>query len=118
MNTITLKFQNSLSEDSLESLFDTVATIIPEDSYIENTAVSDGIESNYNLTYHVTHGEHCYEIPLARPLSVQEGKALHSILDNAIEQDYTMEISANANELQNRYNFNNFEGSIQEGDLE
>ena len=33
MSNILFKFDNALSEDSLESLFDTVATIIPEDAY-------------------------------------------------------------------------------------
>lgn len=118
MNNITLKFESPLSEESLESLFDTVATIIPEDAYSEQMSASDGIDTQHNVTYHVTHGEHCYEMPLTRPLSIEEGKALYSIIDQAINHDYIMEISANSTELQNRYKFTNFEGSILEGDLD
>lgn len=118
MSNILFKFDNALSEDSLESLFDTVATIIPEDAYAEQTSASDGIEANHNVVYHVTHNEHCYEMPLTRPLTVEEGKALYGIIDQAIDYDYVMEISANPTELKNRYNFNNFQGSILEGDLD
>ena len=70
------------------------------------------------MIYHVTHNEHCYEMPLTRPLTVEEGKALYGIIDQAIDHDYVMEISANPTELKNRYNFNNFQGSILEGDLD
>jgi hypothetical protein len=118
MSSILFKFETALEEDSLESLFDTVATIIPEDAYTEQTSASDGIESDHNVVYHITHGEHCYEMPLARPLSVEEGKALYGIIDQAIDHNYIMEISANPSELQNRYKISNFQGSILEGDLD
>ena len=70
MAAITLKFENTLSEDSLESLFDTLASVLPEDLYTESTTVSsDGVETDYNLIQYESHGYHCYEMPVTRPVS-------------------------------------------------
>ncbi len=119
MNKIMLKFESELNAESLESLFDTVATVLSEELYAEQTSVGeDGIEANYNLIHHETHGYHCYDMPITRPLSISESKALYQVLDNAITGDYMLEISADSTELQNRYKFNSFEGAIQEGDLD
>ncbi len=114
-----LKFESELTTESLESLFDTVATVLSEELYAEQKSIGeDGMESNYNLIHHETHGYHCYDMPVSRPLSIQESKALYQVLDKAITGDYMLEISADSKELQNRYKFNSFEGSIQEGDLD
>jgi len=119
MNKIMLKFESELSTESLESLFDTVATVLSEELYAEQKVIGgDGIESNYNLIHHETHDYHCYDMPITRPLSIEESKVLYQILDKAITGDYMLEISADSKELQNRYKFNSFEGSIQEGDLD
>tara|TARA_B000000557_G_C20594620_1_gene367078 strand:- start:118 stop:477 length:360 start_codon:yes stop_codon:yes gene_type:complete len=119
MTKIMLKFESELSTESLESLFDTVATVLSEDLYSEQNVIgTDGVESNYNLIHHETHGYHCYDMPISRPLSIEESKALYQVLDNAITGDYMLEISADSTELQNRYKFNSFEGAIQEGDLD
>jgi hypothetical protein len=119
MNNITLKFESPLSEDSLESLFDTLAAVLPNDLYTENKIVtSDGVETDYNVSYHESMGYHCYQLPVTRELSIQEGKAVYETLDRAIDGDYFLEMTANASELQNRYKFNNFQGAIQEGNLD
>ena len=45
MNTISLKFENEISQESLEALFDTLASILPADLYSENKMISsDGVE--------------------------------------------------------------------------
>jgi hypothetical protein len=119
MNAITLKFESPLSEESLESLFDTLATILPSDLYTENKVItSDGVETDYNVSYHESMGYHCYQMPITRELSIQEGKTVYETLDKAIDGDYFLEMTAQASELQNRYKFNNFQGAIQEGDLD
>jgi len=119
MNNITLKFENPLSEDSLESLFDTLGAILPNDLYTEQKTLSaEGIETDYNLMYHETMGYHCYDMPVTRPLTVQEGKIIHSVLDKAIEGDYVLEMTADGEELQKLYKFNSFEGTIQEGEID
>ena len=70
-----LKFESQLNTESLESLFDTIATVLSEEVYAEQTVVGeDGIESNYNLIHHETHGYHCYDMPISRPLSIHERK--------------------------------------------
>ena len=63
-------------------------------------------------------GYHCYEMIIARPLTVEEGKALHYVVDNAVEGNYYLEMTANPTELQNRYKFKSFEGTVQEGDIQ
>ena len=119
MNTISLKFENEISQESLEALFDTLASILPADLYSENKMISsDGVESDYNVMHHVAHDYHCYEMPVTRSLTVQEGKTIYEVLDQAIEGDYCLEMTADSTELQNRYKFNSFEGSIQEGNLD
>lgn len=119
MHNISLKFENEISQESLEALFDTLASILPEDLYSENKMISsDGVESDYNVMHHVAHDYHCYEMPVTRALTVQEGKTIYEVLDQAIEGDYCLEMSADSTELQNRYKFNSFEGSIQEGNLD
>ena len=119
MNNITLKFENEISQESLEALFDTLASILPSDLYSENKMISsDGVESDYNVMHHVAHDYHCYEMPVTRSLTVQEGKTIYEVLDQAIEGDYCLEMSADSTELQNRYKFNSFEGTIQEDNLD
>ena len=39
MTTITLKFENTLSEESLESLFDTLAFVLPK-TYTESNRIA------------------------------------------------------------------------------
>ena len=52
MNKVMLKFESQLNTESLESLFDTIATVLSEEVYAEQTVVGeDGIESNYNLIH-------------------------------------------------------------------
>ena len=47
-----LKFESQLNTESLESLFDTIATVLSEELYAEQTVIGeDGIESNYCLLY-------------------------------------------------------------------
>ena len=119
MAAITLKFENMLSEDSLESLFDTLASVLPEDLYTESTTVSsDGVETDYNLIQYESHGYHCYEMPVTRPLTVQEGKTLHNVFDSAIQGDYIIEMTGDGKEIQKKYEFTGFDGAIQEGNLD
>ena len=40
MNNITLKFENEISQESLEALFDTLASILPSDLYSENKMIN------------------------------------------------------------------------------
>jgi len=119
MNNITLKFESSLDESLLENLFEVMAAVLPHDVYTENKIVNgDGVVTDYNIVYHETMGYHCYEMPCTRPLTIEEGKALYYVVDNAIDGNYYLEMTANAKELQNRYKFNSFEGTIQEGEIQ
>lgn len=118
MDNITIKFESNISEASLENLFEVIATVLPYDVYTENKIIDgDGKSTDYNIAYHNTMGYHCYEMPIARPLTVEEGKALHYVVDNAVEGNYYLEMTANSTELQNRYKFKSFEGTVQEGDI-
>ena len=40
------------------------------------------------------------------------------MVDNAVEGNYYLEMTANPTELQNRYKFKSFEGTVQEGDIQ
>jgi hypothetical protein len=118
-NKIMLKFESELDSNSLESLFDNIATILPEDLYTEEKFLSpEGIETDYNVVYNENQGGHFYEMPVNRPLTMAEGNTLYQILDKAIDGDYMLEMSASAEELQNRHKFSSFQGSVQEGDLD
>ena len=115
---IRFQFESQLDENTLEDLFDTVATILPEDLYTEQTILVNGVESNHNLVYHVSNDNHCYDLPVTREVTVDEAKSMYSILDNAIQGDYMLEFPAKLDELENRYNFQSFEGNTQEGNLD
>lgn len=115
---IRFQFESQLDENTLEDLFDTVATILPEDLYTEQTVLVNGIESSHNLVYHVSNDNHCYDLPVTREVTVDEAKSMYSILDNAIQGDYMLEFPAKLDELKNRYNFQSFEGNTQEGNLD
>ena len=43
---------------------------------------------------------------------------LLDVVDNAIDGDYFLEMPASATELQNRYKFKSFEGTVQEGEIQ
>jgi|TARA_B100000989_G_C19412218_1_gene414859 hypothetical protein len=119
MNNITLKFESVLTESFLENLFEVIATVLPSDVYTENKIVDgDGVVTDYNVAYHNTMGYHCYEMPITRELTIEEGKALYYVVDNAIDGDYFLEMPASATELQNRYKFKSFEGTVQEGEIQ
>ena len=115
---IRFQFESQLDENTLEDLFDTVATILPEDLYSEQTVLVNGVESNHNLVYHVSNDNHCYDLPVTREVTVDEAKSMYSISDNAIQGDYMLEFPAKLDELENRYNFQSFEGNTQEGNLD
>ena len=57
-------------------------------------------------------------MPVTRPLTVQEGKTIHSVFDSAITGDYIIEMTGDGTEIQKKYQFKTFDGAIQEGDLE